>query len=262
MIERNDQPDPAARPSPLPPARPPVPQDENQHGAGEAASRPPRPPESHRMRPDSLGILETTGLTPALVALDTMEKAAPIQVVQAELNDFLGFVLKIAGSCAAVEEAIAAGREVAERMGGKPVAEVIHGPDREAWKGIDSRVEFNPLIQQNIVFVPTFEVKAGLTDKELRVSDTQSFALGLIETQGFTAVFEAIDTACKTANVEVVGKEKLGGGYITIVIKGDVAAVKAAIQAGAEKVNGLGKLIAAHVIARPSASVLGLLPKV
>ena len=93
------------------------------------------------------------------------------------------------------------------------------------------------------------------------MADTQSFALGLIETQGFTAVFEAIDTACKAANVEVLGKEKLGGGYITIVLKGDVAAVKAAIDAGKSKVEGLGKLIAAHVIPRPSAAVLALLPK-
>ena len=88
-----------------------------------------------------------------------------------------------------------------------------------------------------------------------------SFALGLIETQGFTAVFEAIDSACKAANVEVVCKEKLGGGYITVVIKGDVAAVKAAVDAGKQKVEGLGKLIAAHVIARPSSAVLNLLPK-
>ena len=62
-------------------------------------------------------------------------------------------------------------------------------------------------------------------------------ALGFIETQGFTAVFEAIDSACKAANVEVIGKEKLGGGYITVVIKGDVAAVKAAVEAGTAKVE-------------------------
>ena len=88
-----------------------------------------------------------------------------------------------------------------------------------------------------------------------------SFALGLIETQGFTAVYEAIDRACKAANVEIVGKEKLGGGYITIVIKGDVAAVRAAVEAGKAHVEGLGKLIAAHVIPRPSDAVLALLPK-
>ncbi len=57
------------------------------------------------------------------------------------------------------------------------------------------------------------------------MSDQSSFAVGLIETQGFTAVFEAIDTALKTAAVEVLAREKLGGGYITVLIKGDVAAV-------------------------------------
>ena len=86
-------------------------------------------------------------------------------------------------------------------------------------------------------------------------------ALGFIETQGFTAVFEAIDTACKAANVEVVGKEKLGGGFVTVVIQGELSAVSAAIASGREKVGDLGKLIAAHVIARPSAAVLKLLPR-
>jgi microcompartment protein CcmL/EutN len=94
------------------------------------------------------------------------------------------------------------------------------------------------------------------------MSDQAPFAIGMIETQGFTAVIEAIDTACKAANVEVLGKEKLGGGYVTILLKGDVAAVKAAVDAGRAKVDGLGKLIAAHVIARPSTAVLSLLPKV
>lgn len=211
------------------------------------------------MNPDALGILETTGLTPALVALDTMEKAAPIRVLQAELNDFYGIVLKFEGTIAAVDEALAAGMQIAERMGGKPAGRALHRVDREAWKGIQSRVEFNPLIQQNVVFVPEdYEV---IRAKESSVSDAQPFALGLIETQGFTAVFQAIDTACKAANVEVIGKEKLGGGYITIVIRGDVAAVNAAVESGKQKVEGLGKLIAAHVIARPSSAVLSLLPK-
>lgn len=87
------------------------------------------------------------------------------------------------------------------------------------------------------------------------------FAVGLIETQGFTAVFEAIDTAVKTADVEVLAREKLGGGYITVLIKGDVAAVRAAVEAGKAKVDGLGRLIAAHVIPSPSEAVLSLIPK-
>ncbi|MCH2124700.1 MAG: BMC domain-containing protein [Pirellulaceae bacterium] len=92
------------------------------------------------------------------------------------------------------------------------------------------------------------------------MADTTNLALGFIETQGFTAVFEAIDTACKAANVEVIGKEKLGGGYVTVVVKGDVAAVNAAVDAGQTKVAALGNLIAAHVIPRPSKNVLALLP--
>jgi microcompartment protein CcmL/EutN len=84
----------------------------------------------------------------------------------------------------------------------------------------------------------------------------------MIETQGLTAVIEAIDTACKAGNVEILGREKLGGGYIAVLIKGDVAAVQVAIAAGRARLEALqlGKLIAAHVIARPSAQVIALLP--
>src|SRR5205823_10011581 len=98
-------------------------------------------------------------------------------------------------------------------------------------------------------------------EMKMKNQSQASFAVGLIETQGFTAVFEAIDTALKTAAVEVLAREKLGGGYITVLIKGDVAAVSAAIEAGKAKVEGLGRLIAAHVIPRPSKGVLSLLPK-
>ena len=85
-------------------------------------------------------------------------------------------------------------------------------------------------------------------------------ALGFIETQGFTAVFEAIDSACKAANVEVIGKEKLGGGYVTVVIRGDVAAVKAATDAGAAAARRVGELVSVHVIPRPHGSVDEAMP--
>ena len=118
------------------------------------------------------------------------------------------------------------------------------------------------LTQSPTVKNPNYEVVSSLTPPETAaMADNPSFALGFIETQGFTAVFEAIDSACKAANVEVLGKEKLGGGYITVIVKGDVAAVKAAVEAGTAKVGALGKLIAGHVIARPSTAVLALLPK-
>lgn len=209
--------------------------------------------------PQALAIVEVTGLTPALVALDVMSKAAEIVVLQVELNDALGVCLKMQGSVDALQAALAAGQPVAQRMGGRPVAALIPRPATEAWPAILSVPEFNPLIQQDVVVQPIPAATAiSVQDKESPVSN---FALGLIETQGFTAVFQAIDTACKAADVEVIGKEKLGGGYVTVVIRGDVAAVQAAIDSGRAQVEGLGHLIAAHVIPRPSAAVLSLLPK-
>ena len=211
---------------------------------------------------EALGLIETTGLTPALAALDVMGKTAQVRVLQAELNDFYGVCIKIQGDVAAVQAAIEAGRNVAEQFGGQPIVDVIPRPAAAAWPALISPSEFNPLIQQDVVLRPVYEaVPPTANDKEPDMSQSPGYALGLIETQGFTAVFEAIDCACKAANVEVIGKEKLGGGYVTVVIKGDVAAVKAAVEAGSSKVEGLGKLIAAHVIPRPSEAVLGLLPK-
>lgn len=212
----------------------------------------------------ALGILETTGLTPALVGLDGMEKSASVDVVQAELNDFYGYVLKIRGSIADVETALRRGAELATQLGGNPVTTVIRHPDPRANAALFSSPEFNPLIMQDVVHIPAQRpqnFESATPQGSMSMNDSPPQALGFIETQGFTAVFQAIDTACKSANVEVVGKEKLGGGYVTVIIRGDVAAVTAAVEAGTAAVEGLGKLIAAHVISRPSASVLALLPK-
>jgi microcompartment protein CcmL/EutN len=211
---------------------------------------------------EAIGFIEIGGLTPTLAAVDAMTKAAEVRVVQAELNDLMGVVVKIAGAAAAVRAAIDAGLAMAKTMTDTVVASVLTRADDRAQQAIFSKSEFNALIMQDVVYTPNYEAVEAESSAQRRqhVAET-SYALGLIETQGFTAVFEAIDSACKAANVQVVGKEKLGGGYITVVIKGDVAAVKAAIDAGRQKVDALGKLIAAHVIARPSDSVLALLPK-
>ena len=93
------------------------------------------------------------------------------------------------------------------------------------------------------------------------MADTNSFALGFIETQGFTAVFEAIDSACKAANVEVLGKEKLGGRYITVIIKGDVDTLQAAIESRTTTVQRLGTPITRHVIPRPTPASHYLTPQ-
>jgi len=208
---------------------------------------------------EPIGLLETTGLTPTLAAVDAMEKAGDIRVIQCELNDFYGVCTKITGSVAAVTAAIEAGCRVAGQMGGQPISDVIPHPDARAMTAIVSPREYNPLIEQEVVFFPDYQPSP--TKKQNAMSKDNTSAIGLIETQGFTAVFEAIDTACKAANVEVVGKEKLGGGYITVIIRGDLSAVASAVEAGKAKVEELGKLIAAHVVARPSPAVLALLPK-
>ena len=214
---------------------------------------------------EALGLLEIPGLTASMVALDAAEKAAQVEVLQSEINDLLGVIIKFSGSVSDVRAALAAGQAAAEMMGVEAVARVIPRVDEGAMGAILSPREFNPLIQQDVVFEPKARNRARNADvaadgKGEHVSQDNGFALGFIETQGFTAVFAAIDTACKAANVEIVAKEKLGGGFVTIVIKGDVASVKAAVEAGKAEVESLGKLIAAHVIPRPSPSVLGLLP--
>ena len=203
----------------------------------------------------ALGLIEVNGWSPAIVVLDAMEKAAWVKLVQAELNDQPGVILKIEGPVADVTAAIHAGVEIAKSMQVRWVSDVIPNPDDKAKRAWLAKPEFNPLIEQDVVHEPRAQ------KKEKALSQNTGFAVGLIETQGFTAIFEAIDTACKTADVEVLAREKLGGGYITVVIKGDVAAVRAAVEAGKAKAEGLGKLIAAHVIPNPSEGVLRLLPK-
>lgn len=188
-----------------------------------------------------------------MVALDRMEKTASLSVIQAEWNDMLGAVIKLTGTTSDVTAAVEAGKLAAEAFSAKAVGSVLMRPSEDALSVIISPPEFNPLIEQAVVkHLPNLG--------EASMSNTAQ-ALGFIETQGFTAVFEAIDTACKAASVQVVGKEKLGGGYVTVVIRGDVAAVQAAVDAAKPRVEGLGKLIACHVIARPSESVMALLPK-
>lgn len=85
-------------------------------------------------------------------------------------------------------------------------------------------------------------------------------ALGLIETKGFVAMVEAADAMVKAARVELVGYEKTGGGYVTAVVRGDVAAVKAATEAGARQAQRIGELVSVHVIPRPHENIDLVLP--
>ena len=89
--------------------------------------------------------------------------------------------------------------------------------------------------------------------------DTNS--LGMIETKGLVGAIEAADAMVKSANVQLVGKEQVGGGLVTVMVRGDVGAVKAATDAGAAAAEKVGELISVHVIARPHVEVDNILPK-
>ena len=86
-------------------------------------------------------------------------------------------------------------------------------------------------------------------------------ALGMIETKGLVAAIEAADAMVKAANVTLVGKEHIGGGLVTVMVRGDVGAVKAATDAGAAAAERVGELVSVHVIARPHGEIEMILPK-
>jgi len=86
-------------------------------------------------------------------------------------------------------------------------------------------------------------------------------AIGLIETKGYVGSVEAADAMVKAANVKLMGMEKIGGGYATVVVVGDVGAVKAAVDAGAAAAKRVGELVSVHVIPRPHEEVSKVLPK-
>lgn len=87
-----------------------------------------------------------------------------------------------------------------------------------------------------------------------------SKSLGIIETRGLTAAIEAADAMLKAANVEIVGSEKIGSGLVSVIVQGEVGAVKAATEVGAEAAGRVGELVAVHVIPRPHSDIEKLLP--
>ena len=87
-------------------------------------------------------------------------------------------------------------------------------------------------------------------------------ALGMVETRGLTAAIEAADAMVKAAEVTLVGTEKIGSGLVTVFVRGDVGAVKAATEVGAAQAQKLGELVAVHVIPRPHVDIEKILPRI
>ncbi len=99
------------------------------------------------------------------------------------------------------------------------------------------------------------------TTKKEEIKMTQQ-ALGMVETRGLVAAIEAADAMLKSANVVLVGTEKIGSGLVSVMVRGDVGAVKSAVEAGASNASRLGELVATHVIPRPHNDVEKILPQV
>jgi len=88
----------------------------------------------------------------------------------------------------------------------------------------------------------------------------EMMALGMIETRGFAAMVEASDAMLKAANVELIGYEKTGGGYVTAIVRGDVASVRASVDAGLRAAEKVGEIVSSHIIPRPHHNVDSALP--
>lgn len=104
----------------------------------------------------------------------------------------------------------------------------------------------------------TTETTSVKKKEEKRMSQE---ALGMVETRGLVAAIEAADAMCKSANVTLIGTEKIGSGLVTVMVRGDVGAVKSSVESGAAAAGKLGELIATHVIPRPHGDVEMILPQ-
>jgi microcompartment protein CcmL/EutN len=204
----------------------------------------------------SLGFIEVPFLGIAAVVADAAAKAARVRVLGFETTGSENILIRLAGGVGDVAAALEAAENAAVRLGS---SSLVHSIARPA-DAMEAMIHFpnatNPLYGGRDQFLPT-----DFNETESKTMSTKQEALGILETQGLTAILEATDAMLKSANVTLVGKEKIGAAYVTVIVKGDVAAVSAAVEAGAKAVGSLGKLIAAHVIARPHDDLVKLLPQ-
>ena len=205
--------------------------------------------ESVAAGPYSLALLEVGNLTPALLVADRCVKAAGVHLMGIESTDGPQQCIKLAGSTADVTHAAHAGRALTEQMGSTALVSILPAPLEVVRQLADPKPAYSPLLGLYDYRIPR--------ERHMSTSD----AVGLLETQGLVAALHATDDMLKSSNVTLVGKEKIGAAYVTIVIRGDVAAVQTAVAVGKSTVERLGgKLILADVIPRPHAELAALLP--
>jgi microcompartment protein CcmL/EutN len=204
----------------------------------------------------ALGFVETPGFSITALVADAAVKAAEVRLLGIETTGNENLMIRLEGGVAAVQSALAAAERRADQLGSLATVRCLSRPAEALAAMLHFPNSLNPLYGGRDQFLPT-----DLPKTENKTMSTKQEAIGIVETQGLTAILEATDAMLKSANVTLVGKEKIGAAYVTVIVKGDVAAVTAAVEAGAKAVGSLGKLIAAHVIARPHDDLAALLPK-
>lgn len=205
---------------------------------------------------ESLGFIESPFLSISAMLAHEAATAADVRILGFESTGNEYLIIRLAGDVAQVRAALDAAEKRAPHLGATITTGIIPRPA----EGMDTMIHFpnanNPLYGGRDQLLPTDFPNHPETTHPMKPQ-----AIGILETQGLTAILEATDAMLKAADVKLVGKEKIGAAYVTVVVSGDVAAVSAAIEAGKIAVGSLGKVIAAHVIARPHDELVALLPK-
>ena len=199
----------------------------------------------------SVALIEVGYLSPTLLVTDRCLKSSGVSLLSIENADSGELCIKLIGSAAAIQEAARIAEATASQMRVSVRSSLLPAPEAEAVGVINSKPVYGDLL--------------GTYDTYVIRNDSMSSskeAIGLLETQGLSSNLHALDVMLKTADVSVVGKEKIGGGYVTMMIRGDIAAVQAAVEAGKQTVEKLGgKLILADLISNPHPDIVALLPK-
>lgn len=176
---------------------------------------------------EALGLVETLGMVPAISAADQMLKAANVELIAYENIGSTLVTIMVKGDVGAVKASVEAGAVAAAAIGTLTAQNVMPRPIKDIG-GV----------------VSTYEI----ADAEGALPTSKYRALGLVETFGIVFALEAADAMCKAADVELIGFENVASGYISVLVRGDVGACKAAVDSGVRAVGDMGAEVYSSVV--------------
>lgn len=201
----------------------------------------------------AVGIVEVLGLPPSVVVADAMVKAAPVRLVSLEVNTLGAMTIKVEGDTGAVRAAFDAGVACAEKLACKVGATFVpHYSEGARGIMIDRRPSVSRLLSSRNQLIPT----DSLPPDAVRAAG--GGALGFIETRGWLGVVTALDVMLKAARVELVAWERIGAQRACVLVRGEVAAVRAAVDAAMREVPRVSTLMSGQVIPRPDPVIMAL----